>query len=175
MALALYSSGHVKDRMAFCFMVFDDDGNNSLDRVTWQCWRFNTAIRFIRLILLPRRRRCWSSFAQRPALCSSLAICPQFRRVRLSNVSAMICSQSTVWMGRKKVRKFRIFCFTGDQPLNPSFECASQHSAALMDKFNRVAAQLKVHVVALVGFLQDGLASRFKPCYVAPGGGSGRS
>jgi hypothetical protein len=34
MALALYSTGHVKDRMAFCFMVFDDDGNNSLDRVT---------------------------------------------------------------------------------------------------------------------------------------------
>ena len=33
MALALYSTGHVKDRMAFCFMVFDDDGNNSLDRV----------------------------------------------------------------------------------------------------------------------------------------------
>ncbi len=34
LALALYSTGEVKDRMAFCFNVFDDDGNQSLDPVS---------------------------------------------------------------------------------------------------------------------------------------------
>ena len=33
MGLALYSSGNLKDRMRFCFEVFDDDGNAMLDKV----------------------------------------------------------------------------------------------------------------------------------------------
>ena len=33
LVLALYSSGYVKDRMKFCFEVFDDDGSGELDKV----------------------------------------------------------------------------------------------------------------------------------------------
>jgi hypothetical protein len=82
MALALYSKGHVKDRMAFCFEVFDDDGNAMLDMVRACGFASARAARVVggasadaAVACVGRRMRCWCSFGPAATRCTRSATC----------------------------------------------------------------------------------------------------